>query len=199
MQSVWKILGAASVLLASCGPQATPTVDPVLVQATAVAMAETMLAQTQEAIPPTAFPTNTPEPTPSPFPSPTLALIATLPVPSATAQGAANSCLHPLDIGAAGPTHPTLIKNQTGGTINLSLNLYEKNAFGECGAISYANLGKNSSVMAGLPSGYWFAYAWATTPKESFKVQGSFFVQPAQFDKIELCVRQAVITYKPQC
>ena len=199
MRSVWKILGSASVLLVSCGPQATPTVDPVLVQETAAAMAETMLTQTQEAMPPTAIPTNTRQPTQSPFPSPNLGLSATLPGPTATAPGDTSGCLHPLSIGAAGPTHPTLIKNQTGGTINLSLNLYEKNAFGECGAISYSNLGKNSSVMAGLPSGKWFAYAWATLPKENFKVRGSFFVQPASGSKLELCVRQAVITYKPEC
>ena len=195
MKSVWKILGGVSVLLAACSPQASPTVDPVLVQATAAEMARIMLTQTQEALPPTAIPTNTTKPTASPV----LGLTATLAVPTATAQGDTSNCLHPLSVGAAGPTHPTLIRNQTGGTVNLSLNLYEKNAFGECGAISYANLGKNSSVMAGLPSGKWFAYAWAATPKESFKVRGSFFVQPAVFSKIELCVRQAVITYKPEC
>jgi hypothetical protein len=73
--------------------------------------------------------------------------------------------------------------------------LYERNAFGECGAISYANLAKNDTVMVDLPSGYWYAYAWGG----DFKTSGSFFVQPAMYEKIELCVREALIVYKPQC
>jgi hypothetical protein len=185
--------------LAACSPPAAPTVDASQVQRTAEAIAATSVALTVAAIPPTPVPTETPQPTPTSFPTPNLSLIPTLVSPTAASQAAQDNCLHPLALGAAGPGHKTLVKNQTGGTINLSLNLYEPNAFGECGAISYANLTKNSSVTVDLPAGYWYAYAWASVNGSDFKTSGSFFVQPAQFDKIELCVRETLIVYKPQC
>jgi hypothetical protein len=102
-------------------------------------------------------------------------------------------------MGEAGPGHRTIVRNQTGGTINISLNLYKKNDFGQCGSISYGGMSKGSSVTAELPSGFWFAYAWADAKGKSFTVTGSFYVQPAQFDKLELCVRTDNILYKPQC
>ena len=180
--------------LAACSPPAAPTIDASHVQGTAEAIAATSVALTVAAIPPTPVPTDTPLPSPTAFPTADLSLIPTLASPTAS-QAAQGDCLHPLDMGAAGPGHKTVVKNQTGNSINLSLNLYERNAFGECGAISYANLTKNSSVTVDLPAGYWYAYAWAG----DFHTSGSFFVQPAQFDKIELCVREALIVYKPQC
>ena len=195
MKAPLLVLVITSLFIAACGPQAPATIDSASVLATANALAATMSAETQAAIPPT--PTSTPTPEPSPTPSPSSTPVSTEMSP--TSESGSGDCLHPLDVGSAGPTHRTLIKNQTGGTINLSLTLTEPNAFGECGAISYPNLGKNSSVMAELPAGNWFAYAWAALPKENFTVVGSFYVQPAQFDKLELCVRQAVIIYKQTC
>jgi hypothetical protein len=180
-----------TMALAACSPPAAPTIDASHVLRTAEAIAATSVALTVAAIPPTPVPTDTPQPTPTSFPTPDLSLIPTLASPTA-AQG---DCLHPLEMGAAGPGHKTVVKNQTGNSINLSLNLYQPNAFGECGAISYANITKNDSVTVDLPSGYWYAYAWAG----DFQTSGSFFVQPALYEKVELCVREATIVYKPQC
>ena len=194
--------GMLLVLLATACSPAAPTADPAQIQASAVAAASTMVAMTQEAIPTATEVPPTEVPSPTPLPPPTVAELPTLAFEAPTAaptQSSADDCLHPLDVGAAGPGHPTLIKNQLGGSINLSLNLNPKNAFGECGAISFANMAKNSSEMAQLPSGYWFAYAWGTTKGKDVKSSGSFYVQPAQFDKIELCVRESIIVYKPQC
>jgi hypothetical protein len=186
-------------LLSACGPKATPTANPADVQSTAVAMAWTMAAQTQAAIPTaTPVPTDTPTPLPTETSQPT-PTSKSLVLPTATPKQGQGNCVHPLDIGAAGPTHPTIIKNQTGGTISLSLNLYKPNAFGECGAISFADLSKGDSVSAQLPAGYWYAYAWATVKGKQFTVSGSFYVQEAQFDKLELCVRTGNIIYSPQC
>src|SRR5271157_2153248 len=68
------------LLLSACSTKAVPTVDPALVQASAVAAASTMLAMTQDAmptatpIPPTVAATDTPQPTP------TIPLLPTNPV-----------------------------------------------------------------------------------------------------------------------
>jgi hypothetical protein len=54
--------------------------------------------------------------------------------------------------------------------------------------------------MVGLPSGYWYAYAWITLKNgKQTSAETSFFVQPAQFDKIELCIEQDKIVYSPSC
>ncbi len=194
-----------ALLLSACSAQPAPTSDPSVVQTSAAAAAQTMVAATQAAVP-----TNTPTPVPSPTtaPSPTAIVLPTLlspdqaptaAVPAAATQSGETNCVHPLDMGSAGPSHRTLIMNQTTATVNISLNLYKPNAFGQCGSISYANVTKGSNVMANLPSGYWFAYAWATGKGKNFTITGSFYVQPAVFDKLELCVRSSVLKYTPQC
>ncbi len=78
--------------------------------------------------------------------------------------------------------------------INLSLNVYKSNLFGECGAISCAGMGKNDSETVGLPSDDWYAYAWASSGK-NFTVSGSFYVQPSYYQTLQLCIRADVIKY----
>jgi hypothetical protein len=194
------LAGLSALLLSACGPSAAKY-DPTQVQASVVAA----VAQTKAAVPtdtPAPAPTETPPPTTTPTLFPTLdplsvsATAANLPP---TSQGGTGSCLHPLDTGQAGPGHATLIKNETSGPVSLSLNLYTPNAFGQCGSMSYGNIGKNGSVTADLPAGYWYAYAWARSKDESFTTSLSFFVQPAQFLKLELCVRDGKMVYKQTC
>jgi len=189
------------LLLAACGSPAAA--DPARVQASVVAAVGTTVALTHAV---TA--TETPPPTATLLPSPTVILFPTLdPLsviptavnPTATSPSGTGNCLHPLDTGQAGPGHATLIKNETAGPVSLSLNLYQPNAFGQCGSISYGGLGKNSSATANLPAGYWFAYAWGRSKESSFTASLSFFVQPAQFLKLELCVRTDRVVYKQTC
>jgi hypothetical protein len=194
-----------ALLLSACGSPSAAKYDPTQVQASVVAAVSTTLGMTQAAIPsitPALLPTETP------LPSPTVALLATLPPftglstavnPTATPQGGGGSCIHPLDTGQAGPGHATLIKNETDGPVGISLNLYTPNAFGQCGSISYGTISKNGSVLASLPAGYWYAYAWARSKDNSFTTSLSFFVQPAQFLKLELCVRNGKMVYKQTC
>ncbi len=193
------LIGLLALLLNACNAQTPPTIDPAQIQASADVMVKTAISMTQ-----TAIPTNTPSPIPTdtPFLSPTPTLEATT-LSAASTQTAlpkseGNDCRHALDLGGAGPTHRTVIKNQTSTAVNLSLNLYKPNAFGACGAISYANLRKGDQVTAELPSGYWYAYMWGIG-KSKFSLGKSFFVQPAQFDKLELCLRTNVIKYAPHC
>jgi hypothetical protein len=203
MKHISLTLALLTLVLNACGSKAPPTPDPVQVQASAIAAANTMIALTKAAIP-TA--TDTPVSSPTPLPSPTLIPLPTLDIgfptailPTVTPQGDQGSCVHPLDMGAAGPKHPVLIKNQTGGTMNLSLNLYKPNAFGECGALSYAGVGKNDSIDVRLPSGYWYVYAWANAKGKNFTVEGYFYVQPAQSLKMELCIRTENAIFAQAC
>lgn len=195
MKSFMFALGFLALLLGACAPPVPPTPDAAQVQASAVAAAYTIVAQTQAAIPPTATVTDTPEPTFTPTLPPTIALPT---VAATTASSGGDNCVHPLQMSAAGPKHPTLIKNETDAVINLSLNLYKPNLFGECGAISLAGMGKNDSESIGLPSGYWYAYAWAGSGK-NFTVSGSFYVQPSYYQTLQLCIRANVIKYAQTC
>jgi hypothetical protein len=193
-----------ALLLSACGTPA-PKYDATQVQATFNAAIGTKVAMTLAAMPTI---TPSPLPTQTPLPSPTVAELSTLlPFtglsttvnPTSTQQGGTGSCLHPLDTGQAGPGHATLIKNETTGPINVSLNLYTPNAFGQCGSISYGGIGKNGSALASLPAGYWFIYAWGRSKDDTFTASLSIFVQPAQFLKLEICVRDGKVVYKMAC
>jgi hypothetical protein len=198
------ILLAIALLVTACGPEATPTMNPADVQGTAVAAAWTMVAQTQAAIP-TATPLP-PTEMPSPTPLPTFTQSAVLPtvpavLPTATQAAAAdpNNCLVPLSIGEAGPTVPVRIENDSGGVISsISINLYEKNAFGQCGAVSVTNIGKNGKQILNLPKGNWWAYAWITYQNGSSGTSsGSFVLRVGDDDLLRLIVMPEVIVLKP--
>jgi hypothetical protein len=164
-----RILFAAAtlvLLLSACGPQATPTIDPAQVQASAVAAANTMVALTQAAIPTATF---TPPPSPTPLPSPTPIALPTLntsgfptaSLPTVPPSGGSDTCNQPLDVKEAGPLSKFRIYNQTTGTVNISLYM-SKNAFGQCGYMSVSGITKNSSATIAAPMGCWSAYAWST-------------------------------------
>ena len=187
-----------TVFLAACGPQGTPTMAAADVQNTAMAAAWTMVAATQLAIP-----TATPVPptetaSPTPLPTFTPLALATLPglFPTATQALAADpdTCLKPLNIAEAGPLKRTVIENKAGGPLNLSLNLYQKNAFGQCGALSY-QLQKNGTIHIEIPVGFWFAYAWITLPNGSSEASGSFEVRVGAVQSGKLNIGKDVISY----
>jgi hypothetical protein len=174
-----------ALLLGACSPPAAPTMDPALVQASAAASTAAAVALTQSAIPtetPTLPPTETP-----------------LPSPTATSETKEDNCRHALDTGQAGPTHSVIIRNETSGTIGVSLTLYKKNAFGQCGYIMVAVLRGDSTDTADLPAGSYSGYAWAKAKGNAFVASGSFVVQPALSKKMEVCVRSGRIVYQSQC
>lgn len=210
MKYLMFVVVLSAFLLSGCGGPAVATVDPAQIQASAVAQANTLVAQTQAALPsdtptleasPTPLDTLAPLDTPTPDLSSTelLPTLDSLASPTSASQGSTSTCVKPLDMGSSGKKHDTLIKNETTGNLNLSLNLYKPNEFGQCGAISYAGVGKNGSMTVGLPSGYWFAYAWGVRSGTNFKTTGYFFVQPAETLKLELCIHDSIIVYKPSC
>lgn len=170
-----------ALLLAACAPQSTPTIDPAQVQASAVAAANTMVALTQAAIPtatpipPTPIPTDTPVPSPTPMPLPTLAN-QTQPTPPSSGGSAGNPCQSPLDVAASGPKTTLLIRNNTKGLVTITIGISTKNAFGQCGYLSWSNIPKGDSIRVEVPQTgpgpcYW-AYAWINDPKKTATVSG---------------------------
>lgn len=171
------LIAAASLLLvitAACAP-AVPTVDPVQIQASAVAAANTMVAMTQAAIPtPTEIPP-TPVPSPTPLPSPTLVALPTLdlgaaPTPAPASTTSSDPCNAPMSANPLGKMTKVLISNANKGSIVLSLYLY-KTPFGECGYRGF-NVGGNSSLIVTMPQGCYFAGAFVNTGKAQSKSFG---------------------------
>jgi hypothetical protein len=188
-----------SVLLTACGAQGTPTMTSADVEGTAVSSAWTMVAMTQLAIPtatpvpPTDTPSPTPLPTETPLVPPTLAQILQ---PTST-QAATGDCMAPVNMGEAGPTVPVRIENDSGGTItSISFNL-STNAFGQCGALSFAGIANSDTLTVRLPRGSWWVYAWINLKKGgSSTAQGSFALTIGMDDLVSLKVNKNSITLK---
>jgi len=183
---------AVSVLLLSaCGPKATPTVDPALMQASAVAAANTMLAMTQAAmptetpIPPTEAPTDTPQPTPTIAPIATVPILpspTTAPPPSSSSGG---ECNGPIKASKGEPLASVTINNRTNVLLGVSLYL-SKNSWGDCGFWSSpAGVGPGSSATVNVPAANscYHVTAWTLSGKPSFMNSGGFCVgmSPAHY------------------
>ena len=173
------------LLLSACGTKAVPTVDPALVQASAVAAANTMLAMTQAAmptetpIPPTLEVTDTPQPTPTipplptnlVFPSPT-----TAPAPSSGSSG--GECNGPIVASKGENLFTVLINNKTNDLLGVSLYL-NKNSWGDCGYWSSpAGISANSSASVTLPASNscYHVTAWNLAGKPDFMNGNNFCV-----------------------
>jgi len=188
---VLAIAVALALVLAACAPQATPTVNPLDVQNTAVAAAATMVVQTQMAIPtntlvpptatesPTAVATLTSIPStisnsdslllPSPTGVPTL--IPQQPTASSGGGTTADDCNKPLtdwDV----PTIELGVVNETKPQGNIVLSLYVVTSLGECGYLTDLSQGPVGSYSAGA----------FVDGKKSFKVFGGFLLNEGSWD-----------------
>jgi hypothetical protein len=172
--------------LSSCQAATPPTVDPAQVQASAVAVASTMYAQTLAAIPPTNVPTDSPVPSPTDLPSPTPLPQLTLPTntPFAVLNPSPNpgtdNCNGPLtnnpkaapDAGKIG----TNIKIVNAAKASITVSLYlNKNQQGECGFKSYVlPQGGTITIANDLPFGCYNISAFINdTKKPSYQSYGS--------------------------
>lgn len=174
-----------AMVLAACGPSATPTMNPADVQGTAVAAAWTVVAMTQESIPtatpipPTEVPSPTPLPTFTPLPPPTTSDFPTQPsvfsAPTNIPAGGptADPCNAPIAESAAGHKVRVDLKNKSSGTAILSLYL-AKTEFGECGIYSF-RLGQGDNQVSLLEGCYW-AGAFIEGPKHRSKAFGNFCI-----------------------
>jgi len=178
-----------SVLASACAPQATPTINPVDVQNTAVAAAFTMVAETQLAIPSATPlpPTETASPTPLPTltqpASPTFDALNTSPtgttlqanIPTFTPQASGSNpdpCNQPLTSWKV-PTANLKLRNDTqpSGSV-VTISLYVVTELGECGYLSQRF--ESGGGLSG-PVGFYSAGAFVDG-KKSFKVFGAFQV-----------------------
>ncbi len=179
MKRILFVAATLALLLSACGPQATPTIDPVQVQASAIAAANTMVAMTMAAIPtatpipPTPVPSPTLESPPTPISLPTLAV---QPSPTvAPTSGGADTCNHLLDVKSSGPSTTLNLRNKTNGPVTISIGLSTKNVFGQCGYLSW-QVGIRDSISVTVPQTgpgpcYW-AYAWINDPKKPSNASG---------------------------
>jgi hypothetical protein len=172
------ILIVLALVISACGgTPAEPTTSPQDIQATAVAAAFTIVAETQAAIPTNTPvpPTNTPEPTPlptdTPVPPPTLdpALVPTFTPLPPTAGG--DPCNKALGGSVSGSQTKIRLTNETKGSLVISLYL-NLTPFGECGYRGY-NLEKGGSItITDLVTGCYNVSVFVTEPNKNSKSFG---------------------------
>ena len=174
MKKVLPLALGIAVLLAACGPKAAPTLDAASVQASAVAMAYTMAAQTQQALP-TA--TNTPEPTAT-FtmapPTPTFFALPTIPTLFSTPTKSGDGpCYHPIMPDPPGRQFKARIWNTTQGPVNGNICLYDDLSNHQVTGIIGISLGKNKDTILMIPQGCYSAFFWVNDPKTPSQASGS--------------------------
>jgi len=190
MKYAWIVLAIAALVMTACGPEPEPTTSPEDVQATAMAGAMTMVAETQAAIPTaTPIPTETPSPTPLPTntvpplnltPSTQAAQVgagtlaptqsfglAPTNTPAQSSAGSNDPCNKPLTTWDGESAQMTL-KNNTKPKGTVTASLFFNASFGECGYISAQF--DNSTTLT-VPVGVFSAGAFVDGPKD-FKIFG---------------------------
>ena len=172
------------MIVAACGAQPVPTVNPADVQLTAVAAAFTIVAETNAAMPtntsvpptetasPTLAATNTPVSLPT-LETPALQATATPAAVSSGGGGAATPYYCDTRVLSGSPKgRPTIIRivNTTKVPVQVSVYLNETADHNECGYRGY-NLSKsNDVVISDLVQGCYDLWAWSTDPQTSFQV-----------------------------
>jgi len=165
MQPILIIPTVLAFVLSACGAKETPTPD---VQATAMAAAGTMIAETQAAmptetpVPPTVAATETPQATPTIPPLPTSPL---LPSPT-TASTSGDDCNHPISLSHGEKFGVFKVNNKSKQLITVSFYL-EKNLFADCGYYAFQLQANSSATITSLPivSCYWIsAISFGSSP-----------------------------------
>jgi hypothetical protein len=196
MKKVLPLILVITVLLTACGAKATPTIDAASVQASAVAMAFTMSAQTQVAMPTATLVPPSPTATFAPPPSPTAFALPTFPVvlPTATSgSSSANPCSVPLAKNPTGRTTTLRIVNENKAGVNGSICL-SKTPFGEFGVIG-VSLSRNQDTILTVPQGCYSAYFWVNDPKKPSTAQG-YGLCMNNTDKWTMVIRQDNVVLK---
>ena len=160
-----------TLIVSACGTKATPTINPIDLQSTAVAAAFTVVAETQAAIPtatPTTTSTNTPVFIASLPPLPTLGPTFT-PMPGNSNAG--DPCINqPLPASLTGQMIKIRIDNPTKATIMVSFNLQKGSSQSVCGYRGYSLTAGQSLVINNLIVGCYSVWAWNPDPKNYFMV-----------------------------
>ena len=171
MKKVLPLILAITVLLTACGAKATPTIDAPAVQASAVAMAFTMAAQTQSAMPTATLIPPSPTATFPPPASPTAFALPTFPIIMPTATLASTgTCSVPLAKNPTGRMTTLRILNENKAQVQGSICL-AKTPFGEFGVIGVV-LSRNQDIILTVPQGCYSAYFWVNNPKKQSTATG---------------------------
>lgn len=194
MKKIVLFLATLSFLLNACGGTPAEDAPPELtgedVQATALAMAWTMAAETIAAmptstpVPPTETPTIVP-------PTATMTLVPTLALPTITNTPDKDICDQFLG-SWAGPTSKLRIVNMTKSTANVSLYLGPNNAHNQCGYLYVPSLEKKQDAILSVPYGTYSMYVWLVGDNHSVSGGGYGIGNP---DKHTLEIRNDTIKW----
>lgn len=166
-----------ALTLSACGAsaEATPTVDPVDLQSTVAALAFTMIAETQAAIPtatpspPTATITEIPAPTNTFLPLPALGEALTQ-IPNSD-SGGGDPCIDKvLPASLQGEAVRIRLTNSTKATVAVSVYLQQTTANSQCGYRSYNLTPGQSIVINDLVAGCYTLWAWNPISEDYFIV-----------------------------
>jgi len=167
-----------TLIMSACGArgvEATPTLNAVDIQSSAAAVAFTMVAETQAAIPtatppqPTVTFTDTPAPTVTFPPLPSLETTFT-PVPTGN-SGGEDPCIHKvLPASLEGEAIKIRIDNSTEAALTVSVNLQQATPQGECGYRTYILAPGEFLVINDLIEGCYTIWAWNPDPEAYFIV-----------------------------
>jgi hypothetical protein len=165
------LIAITALILGACGPEPEPTMSPEQVQGTAMAVAQTMVAETQAAFP-TATPippTETASPTLPPSQTPTfLSPLILDAIPTNTvASTSGDPCNQPLTQWD-GESARLILRNNTKPKGLVTLSLYFTADAGQCG---YIGAQFSNTTMLTVPTGVFSAGAFVDG-KKSFKVFG---------------------------
>ena len=167
-----------ALIISACGArgaQATPTINAVDIQSTAAAVAFTIVAQTESAIPtatplpPTETPTNTPSPSITPLPLPSSAVTLT-PVSNSNAGGG-DPCINQImPATLVGNPVKIRINNNTKAALSFSIYLNQTTPEGKCGYRAYTIDPGQALVINDLVEACYTLWAWNPDPDAYFIV-----------------------------
>jgi hypothetical protein len=167
-----------ALIISACGArgaQTTPTINPIDLQSTVAAVALTIVAETQAAIPtatpppPTETFTNTPSPTDTLLPLPSSAVTLT-PIPNGN-SGGGDPCINKaLPASLKGETIKIRINNSTKAALTISVNLQQTTPQSVCGYRTYTVAPQESIVINDLVEGCYTLWAWNPDPATYFIV-----------------------------
>jgi len=178
-----------TLIISACGAQATPppTIDVVGLQSTAAAVALTMIAETQAAIPtvtplpPVAANTNTPAATNTLLPLP-FSDVTLTPVSNGN-SGGGDPCINQvLPATLVGNPVKIRINNSTKATLSFSIYLNQTTPGGKCGYRAYTIAPGQALVLNDLVEGCFTLWAWNPDPDEYFIVTNGSTCINTSFD-----------------
>jgi hypothetical protein len=192
MKQIWILFAIATLVLTACGPEPEPTMSPADVQATAMAAAMTMVAETQAAVPTaTTMPTQEPSATPLPTNTvPPLILESATPGQATQAIGVLpTNTSAPASTGSGDPCNQPLttwdgesaqlsLRNNTKPKGTVTASLYFTTSFGDCGYIS-AQFDNTTTLT--VPVGTFSAGAFVDGPKDFKIFGGGTITRPANY------------------